>query len=75
MLVKRKSSPLVYLHQVENDGEWSEISFIFEDRTAEIVRLAEWDTMISKAFAQKASRHIIGHEENRISDILLISDV
>lgn len=28
--------------------------------------------MISNAFAQKAIRHIIGYEENHISNILLV---
>ena len=72
---KKKIAAAVYLYQVDNDGEWGEISFDFEAGTAEIVQLAEWDTMISKAFAQKAIRHIIGHEENYISNILLISDM
>ena len=72
---KKKIAAAVYLYQVDNDGEWGEISFDFEARKAELVQLAEWDTMISKAFAQKAIHHIIGHEENHISNILLISDM
>ncbi len=72
---KKKIAATVYLYQVDNDGEWGEISFDFEAGKAELVQLAEWDTMISKAFAQKAIHHIIGHEENHISNILLISDM
>ena len=72
---KKKIAAAVYLYQVDNDGEWGEISFDFEAGKAELVQLAEWDTMISKAFAQKAIHHIIGHEENHISNILLISDM
>ena len=43
----------VYEYLVDNDGEWGEISFDFEAGTAEIIRLAEWDTTISKVFATK----------------------
>ena len=41
---KKKTAAVVYLYQVDNDGEWGEIPFDFEAGTAEIVRLAEWDT-------------------------------
>ena len=50
---KKKIPAAVYLYQVDNDGEWGEISFDFEAGTAEIIRLAEWDTTISKVFATK----------------------
>ena len=50
---KKKIAAAVYLYQVDNDGEWGEISFDFEAGTAEIIRLAEWDTTISKVFATK----------------------
>ena len=43
---------------VDNDGEWGEISFDFEAGTAEIIRLAEWDTTVSKKFAKQAIRHL-----------------
>ena len=44
----------VYLYQVDNDGEWGEIRFDFATGTAEIVRLAEWDTIKSNVFAKTA---------------------
>ena len=50
---EQKIAAAVYLYQVDNDGEWGEISFDFEAGTAEIIRLAEWDTTISKVFATK----------------------
>ena len=50
---KKKIAAAAYLYQVDNDGEWGEISFDFEAGTAEIIRLAEWDTMASKKFAKK----------------------
>ena len=48
----------VYLYQVDNDGEWGEIRFDFATGTAEIVRLAEWDTIKSNVFARTAIRYI-----------------
>ncbi len=48
----------VYLYQVDNDGEWGEIRFDFATGTAEIVRLAEWDTIKSNVFARTLIRHI-----------------
>ena len=44
----------VYLYQADNDDEWGEIRFDFEKGTAEIVRLAEWDTVKSNVFARTA---------------------
>ena len=55
---KKKIAAAAYLYQVDNDGEWGEISFDFEAGTAEIIRLAEWDTMVSKKFAKQAIRYL-----------------
>ena len=53
-----KIAAAVYLYQVDNDGEWGEIRCVFATGTAEIVRLAEWDTIKSNVFARTAIRHI-----------------
>ena len=45
---EQKIAAAVYLYQADNDGEWGEIRFDFATGTAEIVRLAEWDTIKSK---------------------------
>ena len=42
---KKKIATAVYEHQADCDGEWGEISFDFENGMAEVVRLADWDTM------------------------------
>ena len=54
----KKIAAAVYLYQADSDGEWGEIRFDFESGTAEIVRLAEWDTIKSNIFARTATRHI-----------------
>ena len=43
---------------VRNGGEWGELWFDFENGTAEIVRLADWDTMKSNVFAKAAIRFV-----------------
>ena len=55
---EQKIAAAVYLYQADNDGEWGEIRFDFATGTAEIIRLAEWDTIKSNVFARTAIRHI-----------------
>ena len=56
--IKKKIAAAVYEYQADCDGEWGEIQFDFVSGTAEIVRLAEWDTMVSKVFAERAVKYI-----------------
>lgn len=69
---KKKIAAAVYLYQVDNDGEWGEISFDFEARTAEITQLAEWDTIASKKFAQKAIQYILTCDSKLCKETTLI---
>ena len=62
----KKMAAAVYLYQADNDGEWDEIRFDFENGTAEIVRLADGDTMKSIIFAKTATRYIQGLPEARL---------
>ena len=41
----KKIAAAVYLYQADNDGEWGNLRFDFESGTAEIVKLADWDTV------------------------------
>ena len=54
----KKIAAAVYLYQADNDGEWGEIRFNFENGTAEIVRLADWDTVKSDIFAKTAIQFV-----------------
>ena len=56
----------VYMYQADNDGEWGEIRFDFAAGIAEIVRLAEWDTIKSNVFARTAIRYIQSLPEVRL---------
>ena len=63
---EQKIAVAVYLYQVDNDGEWGEIRFDFAAGTAEIVRLAEWDTIKPNVFARTAIRYIQSLPEVRL---------
>ena len=56
--VKKEIAAAVYEYQADCDGEWGEIQFDFVSGTAEIVRLAEWDTTVNKMFAARAMKYI-----------------
>ena len=69
---KKRIAAAVYLYQVDNDGEWGEISFDFEAGTAEIVRLAEWDTTSSKTFAKRVILTLLGIEKSHIQENMML---
>ena len=54
----KKTAAAGYLYQADNDGEWGELRFDFENGTAEIVRLADWDTVKSNVFAKAVIRYV-----------------
>ena len=56
----------VYEYLVDNDGEWGELRFDFENGTAEIVKLADWDTVKSNVFAKAAIRFVQDLPEARL---------
>ena len=63
---KKKITVAVYEYQADCDGAWGEISFDFENGTAEIVWLADWDTMRSKVYAKRAIRFLLGVNTERL---------
>ena len=63
---EQKIAAAVYLYQADSDGEWGELRFDFENGTAEIVRLADWDTVKSNIFAKMTIRYIQGLPEVRL---------
>ena len=62
----KKIAAAVYLYQADNDGEWGELRFDFENGTAEIVKLADWNTTTSNIFANTAIRFVQGLPEARL---------
>ena len=70
--IKKKIAAAVYEYQADCDGEWGEIQVDFVSGTAEIVRLAEWDTMVSKVFAKRVIRYLMQTPPEKISKTELI---
>ena len=70
---KKKSAAAVYEYQADCDGEWGEIQFDFEKGTAEIVRLADWDTMVTNIFAKRAIQFLLGCEADKLPKETLIA--
>ena len=63
---EQKIVAAVYLYQADNDGEWGEIRFDFATGTAEIVKLADWDTVKSNVFAKTAIQFVQGLPAGRL---------
>ena len=61
-----KIAAAAYLYQADNDGEWGELRFDFENGAAEIVKLADWDTVKSNVFAKTAIQFVQGLPEARL---------
>ena len=70
---KKKIAAAIYEYQADCDGEWGEISFDFENGTAEIIRLADWDTMKTNRFANKAIAYLLCCEDEKPSKETLIA--
>ena len=69
---EQKTAAAVYLYQVDNDGEWGEIRFDFENGTAEIAKLADWDTIKSNVFAKTAIRYVQSLPEVRMLRFVVV---
>lgn len=71
--IKKKIAAAVYEYQADCDGGWGEIQFDFENGTAEIVRLAEWDTMSSHVFAERVIKCIRSCDSDNLPKKLLLA--
>ena len=69
----KKIAAAVYLYQATNDGEWGELRFDFENGTAEIVKLADWNTEKSNIFAKTAIRFVQRLPEARLLKSVVVS--
>ena len=68
----KKIAAAVYLYQADNDGEWGELRFDFESGAAEIVKLADWDTIKSNVFAKTAIRYVQSLPEVRMLRFVVV---
>ena len=66
MKEEQKKATAVYMYQADNESEWGELRFDFENGTAEIVKLADWDTVKSNVLVKTAIRFIQDLPEARL---------
>ena len=69
----KKISAAIYEYQADRDGEWGEIQFDFEKNTAQIIRLADWDKMISQPFAKYAISYLLNCQNEKLPKETVIS--
>ena len=69
---EQKIAAAVYLYQADSDGEWGEISLDFENGTAEIIRLADWDTIKTNWFANEAIRYTLSLSPDALKKYMLV---
>ena len=63
---KKKIAAAIYEYQADCDGEWGEISLDFEKGTAEIIRLADWDTMRTNRYVNRAIAYLLNCEDDKL---------
>ena len=69
----RKITAAVYEYRADCGGKWGELSYNFMDDTAEILLLAEWDTVVSHRAAMRAFEYIRAHCINRLPDKIVLT--
>ena len=69
---KKKNAAAVYSYQADNDGEWGEIRFDFERGTAEIIRLADWDTMRTNIYAKMVIRYVMKCKDENLPKEIMV---
>ena len=69
---QKKIAAAIYEYQADCDGEWGEISVDFENGTAEIIRLADWDTIKTNWFAKEAIRYILSLSPDALTKYMLV---
>ena len=72
---KKNIAAAIYEYQADCDGEWGEISFNFENGTAEIIRLADWDTIKTNRFTNKAIAYLLSCENEKLPKETMVAFV
>ena len=71
----KKIATVVYEYLADCGGKWGELSYNFKDDTAEILLLAEWDTIISNKFAMRAIEYLRAHKSEPLPKQILLTFV
>ena len=71
----KKITAAVYEYLADCGGKWGELSYNFNDDTAEILLLAEWDTMLSRRFAMRAIEYLRVHKTEPMPEQMILTFV
>ena len=69
----RKITVVVYEYLADCDGKWGELRYNFKDDTAEVLLLADWDTVVSRRFAMRAVEYLRQHRTEAPPERLLLT--
>ena len=69
----RKITAVVYEYLADYDGKWGELRYNFKDDTAEVLLLADWDTMVSRRFAMRVVEYLRQHRAEAPPERLLLT--
>ena len=69
----RKITAVVYEYLADCDGKWGELRYNFKDDTAEVLLLADWDTVVSRRFAMRAVEYLRQHRAEAPPERLLLT--
>ena len=70
---KKKIAAAIYEYQADCDGEWGEISLDFQNGKAEVIRLADWDTIKTSRFANKAIPYLLNCENEKLPKEMMVA--
>jgi len=69
----KKITAAVYEYLADCDGRWGELCYNFKEDTAEIILLADWDTLVSHGFAMRAVEHLKIHHTDKLPDKIVLT--
>lgn len=69
----RKITAVVYEYLADCDGKWGELRYNFKDDTAEVLLLADWDTMVSRRFAMRTVEYLRQHRAEAPLEKLILT--
>ena len=70
---KKKITAAIYEYQADCDGEWGEISLDFENGKAEVILLADWDTVKTNKFASRAIAYLLNCENEKLPKEIMVA--
>ena len=73
IIVRISVTEPVYEYLVDNDGEWGEISLDFENGKAEVILLADWDTVKTNKFASRAIAYLLNCENEKLPKEIMVA--